>query len=592
MERIEQKTGNTWDLASLSESDREWERDLRKLERRIKDLEALKGTLGKSVDSLFEAYRTIEDFYKEFERLASYAFLQYSADSTNPDVMRRAGMVDALEAKIAEKTSFLNPELLSLDDGFIKTAIKDRRMKPYKVSIMKDRRFKEHVLSEKEERLLSLYAPVSGSFQEAFQDLDNADFEFGVIDGEPLTHASYAKFMRMDDEDMRRRAYLQYYGIYDAHRHVIARIFSSSVKNDIFRAKARGYSSSLECALFPDKVSPKVYRNLIGAIHDALPVLHRFYEVKARCLGKTKLKHYDVYMNMARTVPVSYGYDEAVRIITEAVAPLGEEYASTLQAGLTTERWVDRYENRGKRSGAFSAGCYTGKPYILTNYRDEVLDSVFTLIHEGGHSMHSYYSVRNNPFMSYDYTIFEAEVASTFNEQLLTEYLLKESKDRNFEKYLLSKTLDDMVATLFRQTMFAEYELMVHDEAEKGIPLTVDRLRADYRKLLETYFGPILEFEDVSDLEGLRIPHFYRAFYTYKYATGISASIALSRKVLDGGKKERDAYLSFLRSGGSKYPLESLRKAGVDMSRPDPVKAATDRFAKLLSRFEELDSQQ
>ena len=269
-------------------------------------------------------------------------------------------------------------------------------------------------------------------------------------------------------------------------------------------------------------------------------------------------------------------YDEAVALINEAVKPLGEEYRTTLVKGLTADRWVDRYENKGKRSGAFSAGGYTGNPYILTNFEEDVLDSVFTLIHEGGHSMHTWYSVRNNPYMNYDYSIFEAEVASTFNENLLSHYLIRHAKSSEEEAYIIGKNLDDEVATLFRQTMFAEFELIVHERAERKEPVTLDTLRSIYRGLLEAYFGSIMEFETVSDLEGLRVPHFYNAFYCYKYATGLSASIALSERVLGGGDKEREEYLSFLKSGGSKYPIESLRKAGVDMSTPLPDIGSTE----------------
>ena len=589
MERNEQLKENIWDLGSLCRNEKEWARDMKKLEKRIPELKALKGTLGESVDSLLKAYQTLESFFIELERLGSFAFLQYEADSTNPEVMKRAGMVDALEAKVGEATSFLDPELLALSDDFIKAALKDRRMKPYKVAIEKSRRFKEHVLSEKEEQLLSYFSPVSGGFREAYMDLDNADIDFGEFEGEHLTHSSYAKWIRSEDEDVRRRAYLQFYKGYESHQHVIARLYGGSIKKDIFTAKARGYKSSLEKALFPDKVNPKVYRNLIKSIHEAFPVLHHYYEVKARCLGKDKLKHYDVYMNMVPDMKVSYKYDDAVELIRKAVAPLGKEYQDTLCAGLTTEHWVDKYENKGKRSGAFSAGCFTGKPYILTNYQEEVLNSVFTLIHEGGHSMHSYYSVRNNPFMSYNYTIFEAEVASTTNEQLLANYLIDNTEDRELKKYIIASNLDDIVGTLFRQTMFAEYELICHEAAENGTPLTVDFFRTTYRNLLEQYFGPAVEFEECSDLEGLRIPHFYNAFYTYKYATGISAAIALSQRVLNGGDREREDYLGFLKSGGSTYPINSLKKAGVDMSTPEAIKAATDRFAMLLKTFEELN---
>ena len=424
----------------------------------------------------------------------------------------------------------------------------------FRVYVKKARRFKEHILSEKEEHLLSLYSPVGSAFQDTFQDLDNIDLDFGTVRGEKLTHSNYSKFMHDENEEVRKEAYCNLYSAYEKSIHTIARIYAGSVKNDIFYARARGYKSSLEKALFPDKIPQSVYRNLIKAVHEAFPALHRYYALKAKSQGKDRIKHYDVYLSLEK---------------------------------LSNERWVDRYNNRGKRSGAFSAGGYIGKPYIMTNYENEVMDSIFTLIHEGGHSMHTYYSVRNNPFMSYNYTIFEAEVASTFNEALLTDYLIKNSDDK-MKRYVVAKHLDDIVATLFRQTMFAEFELIVHESAEKGVPLTIDFFRSTYRDLLEKYFGPSVEMLSSSDLEGLRIPHFYRAFYTYKYATGISASLALSERVLSGGEKERDDYLSFLSSGGSKYPIESLRKAGVDMASPKPVEEATKHFEKMMDLYESL----
>lgn len=587
MERNEQKINDTWDLSSLAKSDEEFLRDLKKLSKRIKELKALKGTLGKSSDSFYHAMCVLRDVMIETERLGSYAFLCYSVDSTNPDVMRNAGLYEDVENKINEALSFFDPELMAISDEKLSGFLKEKRNREFRVYIKKSRRFKEHILSEKEEKLLSLYFPVGASFQDIFQDLDNIDLDFGTIGGEKLTHSNYTKFIRNENEDIRKEAYTKLYHAYEQNQHAIARIYAGSVKNDIFYAKARGYKSALDKALFPDKVPEAVYRNLISSIHDAFPILHRYYELKARKQGKEKIKHYDVYLSLEKSVKVNYSYDEAVSIISEAVNVLGEEYRDTLVKGLTSERWVDRYDNRGKRSGAFSAGAYIGKPYIMTNYENEVLDSVFTLIHEGGHSMHSYYSVRNNPFMSYSYTIFEAEVASTFNESLLTAYLIGHSED-NVKRYIVSKHLDDIVATLFRQTMFAEFELIVHESAEKGVPLTIDFFRSTYRNLLNEYFGPAVEMLDVSDLEGLRIPHFYRAFYTYKYATGISAALSLSERVLKGGERERNDYLNFLKSGGSTYPILSLKKAGVDMSTPEAVKGATRHFEQMLDLFESL----
>lgn len=588
MERNEQKINDTWDLSSLSKNTSEWERDLKKLEKSIKGLKKLKGTMAESSDSFHNLLDTMQSVLMEAERLGSYCFLQYNADSTDASVMSRAGLFEAVEAELSKALAFFDPELMAMDEEVLRTYLAEKRNKGFRVFIKKALRYKKHVLDEKGEYLLSLYSPLSGAFSDAFQDLDNADLEFGSIAGEILTHSTYAKFIRNADETIRKEAYEKLYAGYEKHQHVIARLYAGSVKNDIFLSRARGYKSCLEKALFPDRVPEKVYRNLISTIHEAFPLLYRFYSIKAKHLKKDKLNHYDVYMGLADDVKVSYSYDEAVEIIKNAVMPLGKEYSDILVKGLTSERWVDRYENKGKRSGAFSAGGYIGKPYILTNFESEVLDSVFTLIHEGGHSMHSWYSVRNNPFMSYSYTIFEAEVASTFNEQLLTAYLMENTSGQEIRKYLIGKNLDDMVATLFRQTMFAEYELIMHEDAEKGLPLTVDHLRKSYRKLLEQYFGPDVLFTEQSDLEGLRIPHFYRAFYTYKYATGLSASIALCNKVLNGGEKEREDYLSFLKSGGSSYPMDALKKAGVDMSTPEPARMAVSRFKELLDMYEEI----
>ena len=587
MQRNEQKLNDTWDLSSLCRDDEAFYKDLKKLENKIKDVKKLKGTLSLNADSFYNALSSLEKILKETERLGSYAFLKYSADSSDASVMNLLGSYENVESILSEALSFFDPEFMAISDDKIKEFLKDRRSKNYKVYINKSRRYKEHTLSEREEHLLSLYSPLSSAFQDTFQDLDNIDLNFGTVQGEKLTHSNYIKFLKDEREEIRKEAYESFYSAYDNNKHTIARLYAGSIKNDIFLSRARGYKSSLERSLFSDKMPKSVYLNLINEVHNAFPYLHRYYELKAKNLNKDKIKHYDVYLSLVKSVNVNYSYDDAVNIISEAVKPLGDEYGNILIKGLKDDRWVDRYENIGKRSGAFSAGCYTGKPYILTNYEDSVLDSVFTLIHEGGHSMHSYYSVNNNPFLSYNYSIFEAEVASTFNESLLTSYLINNTNGEE-KRYIVSKHLDDIVATLFRQTMFAEFELIVHEAGEKGVPLTLDLFRSEYRKLLNAYFGDNVEMLDVSDLEGLRIPHFYRAFYTYKYATGISAALALSEKVLNGEEKERNDYLSFLKSGGSKYPLEALKKAGVDMSKPYAVRSATEHFNSMLDLYESL----
>ena len=586
--RSEQKSENTWDLSGLVKTPAEWDKGMKKLSGLFRKAGKFRGTLSGGPDQLYGALSYYKTVSMEAERIGNWAYLMYEADSTDPENMRRLAAYEAEASAFSEAFSYFTPELLSIDTETVKQWMKEPRFKEYRIWMKKTLREKEHVLSEKEERIMSLFSPVSGSAQKAFMDLNNADLDFGEVDGSKLTHSTYAVFLRNENEAVREKAYRAYYKGYDSHKHTIADLYAASINEDIFTSKARGFSSSLEAALFPDRIPVKVYTSLISAVHDAFPVLHEYYRVKARVLGKEKLRHWDCYMPMVSGYSSRRTYDEAVSIIEKAAAPLGEEYVRTLIKGLTEERWVDRYENKGKRSGAFSAGGYIGNPYILTNFEEDVLDSVFTLIHEGGHSMHTWYSVRNNPYMNWSYSIFEAEVASTFNENLLTQYLLSSASSDEERAYIIGKNLDDEVATLFRQTMFAEFELIMHRKAENREAVTLDVMRSEYRKLLEAYFGPMMEFEDVSDLEGLRIPHFYNAFYCYKYATGISASIALSERVLSGGEKERNDYLSFLKSGGSRYPIQALKLAGVDMSTPEPVKAAAEHFGKLLDEFKRI----
>jgi oligoendopeptidase F len=324
----------------------------------------------------------------------------------------------------------------------------------------------------------------------------------------------------------------------------------------------------------------------VGVVNRSLAALHRYYALRKQALKLDTLRHYDVYAPISPAPVRRTSWNEAVELVAAALAPLGEEYTGTLRAGLLG-RWADRYENKGKRAGAFSSGSYTGEPYILMNYKEDSVRDVFTLAHEGGHSMHSWYSARSNPFMHYGYTIFEAEVASTFNEELLFRYLRENGGGEEFKTSIINHRADDILATLYRQTMFAEFEARTHELEEGGVPLTTELLRGEYRKLQEKYFGPEMVLEETSDLEGLRIPHFYRAFYVYKYATGVSASLALAERVLSGGEREREDYLAFLTSGGSRFPIESLKAAGVDMASPEPVEAACAAFSRLVEELEQ-----
>ncbi len=588
LNRAEQKTQDTWDLGSLFTNLSDWEAAAEELKQRIEKAPEFKGSLLQGKDSFLKTLKWYEETGILVERIYNWAFLNYAGDASDGTNVKHYSLAASYLSQLSAAMAFFDPELLSIEDSVIETYLSDPDFTPYKVFIQKARRFKEHILSEAEERILALQSEVASTPRSTFSDLTNVDFNFGELDGTTLTQSSLSSFLMQEDRDVRRRAYKQFYATYDASKHAIARLYEGQVKQDIFRSKARGYASCREMALFPDNVPVSVYDNLIKAVHDALPELHKYYELRAKLLGVEKLAHYDVYVPLVQGIKTITPYEEAVKIIEKALAPLGPDYVETITKGLLDERWVDRYENKGKRSGAFSSGTFTSKPYILLNYKEDVLRDVFTVAHEGGHSMHSYYSSKNNPYFQYDYTIFEAEVASTFNEQLIAKYLIDTATDDKMKAYIIGKQIDDIVATLFRQTMFAEFEMIIHREAEAGVPVTLELLRGEYRKLLELYFGSSVEFEEESDLEGMRIPHFYSPFYVYKYATGLSASIALSRKVLQGDEKDRDAYLSFLRSGGSLYPIESLKKAGVDMASVEPVKSALESFASLLEQFKAL----
>ncbi|MDR0663371.1 MAG: oligoendopeptidase F, partial [Spirochaetaceae bacterium] len=423
--------------------------------------------------------------------------------------------------------------------------------------------------------------------------LTNVDIDFGTLDTPagtlPLSQSTWSVFMENPDRTLRERAYRQFYSRFDEHKTTLAALYGGSVKKDVIRARIRRFSSARAAALFPDNVDESVYDNLVDTVTENLAPLHRYYKLRKRALNLDTLRHWDVYAPItgAERAFKKTSWNEAVDIVAQALSPLGDEYVDTLRNGLLG-RWADRYENKGKRSGAFSAGSYAADPYILMNYKEDSVRDIFTLAHEGGHSMHSWYSARNNPFTHYRYTIFEAEVASTFNEELLYRHLRDTADTKELKLYIVNKRADDILATQYRQTMFAEYEKRTHDLEEGGTPLTADVLRSEYRALLEKYFGPEMVLEAESGLEGLRIPHFYNAFYVYKYSTGISASLALAERVLCGGEAERNDYFAFLKSGGSRFPIDSLKLAGVDMSESAPVKAACTVFEKLIDELEAL----
>ena len=582
-----------WDLEKLYASEADWQRDLEKLPALLEETVKSRGALENGETLTSDVFLSALKNYEKLDRLASkvghYASLMKSADASDTANNERIQKFMIAATEIDSKTSWFLPLLMKLPENKLLSWCELPEYADYKVYIKKRLYLKAHILSEKEEKIISLFGEALMTPHEAFSVLSNVSFDFGTVktkDGDkPLTNSSYSQFLQDDDRSIRESAYKQYYAKFDRYKDTISTLYAGNVKTNVAYAKIKGFKSARQASLYYDKVDEAVYDNLIDTVRKNFAPLHKFYSLLKKTLKLNDLRHYDVYVPLVPNVKKVTPYDEAVSIIEKALQPLGDEYVSTITNGLRNG-WVDRYENVGKRSGAFSSGDYDGYPYILINYKDDVIRDMFTLAHEGGHSMHSWYSVRNNPYMSYNYTIFEAEVASTFNEELLFQYLMKNTTDKKTRCYLLSIKVGDILATLYRQTMFAEFEKITHAAFEAGTPLTTDFMRQSYGQLLKDYFGPEMKFEAVSDLECLRIPHFYSAFYVYKYSTGISASLALADRVLNGGASEREDYFKFLKSGGSRYPIEALKVAGVDMSKPEPVQNACNRFAKLVDELE------
>lgn len=591
--RSQVKKEDTWDLAPLFKSDAAWDRAYHKLEKKIGGYEKFRGKLAQSAKVIRDCYDFENGLDQDAERLGSYAFLKYSEDVGNSTYLGMVQRYTHLATAAGEAASFIAPEIQAIPKKKMATYLKSKTLAPYKLALERLLRYRPHILSQAEERLLAMQGEVSGTAGKIFGQLNDADLRFGFVKDETgtqveLSQSSFRSLLDSPKRAVRKKAYHQFYEQYDKHANTLATTYNGSVLQDVYRARVRNHPSALEASLFSDNVPVSVYTSLIDAVHSNFDTIHRYLELRRKTLKVKDLHFYDTYVPIVDRKRVKTSFDKAIGMICESLAPLGSAYCNTLEKGLRKGRWADRYENQGKRSGAFSSGGYVGPPYILMNYKDDTLDGVFTLAHEAGHSMHTYYSAKNQPFQYYDYTIFVAEVASTFNEQLLNEAMLSKAKDKKTRAYLLNREIEEIRGTLIRQTMFAEFEKISHEIAEAGEPLTLERFREEYGKLLRAYFGPNFVIDESLTLEALRIPHFYSAFYVYKYATGISAAIALSQKVLNGGKKDRDAYLNFLKSGGSKFPLDLLRDAGVDMERPEPVDTAMARFGHLVGELEDL----
>jgi oligoendopeptidase F len=586
------KVADTWDLSSLFANDGEWESSLQKFEKQIKGYDKFRGKLGESSATLAACIKFDSSLEQLGERLGSYAFLKTAEDQANSDYQRMLGRFQNLATRAAQAGSFIRPEIMAIPASKMTKYLATKELRPYSLLLERILRFKKHTLSKKEEELLAMQGEMAQAASKAFRQLLDADLKFGTVKNEKgeqveLSNSNFIQLLHSPVRPVRENAFHQYYAQFNAHENTLAATLSGSVQKDVYYAKAREYESSLDAALFPDNVPRSVYENLVASVRKNLPAVHRYYDVRRRKMKLKKIHHYDTYVPILSELEMHHTWTQAVKAVVTSLEPLGSEYCSALEKGLSG-RWCDRYPNQGKQSGAFSAGSYAGEPFILTNFKSNVLDDVFTLAHEAGHSMHTWHSARAQPFEYYDYVIFVAEVASTFNEQLLSKHLMNQAKGDRERAYLINREIDGIRGTIIRQTMFAEFEKITHELQEAGEPLTVQAFKDLYRKLLEAYFGPEFVIDDELSLECFRIPHFYRAFYVYKYATGLSAAIALSERVVTGGQRELDDYLGFLKGGCSQHPLDLLRGAGVDMEKPDAVDTALKRFSELVEELDEL----
>lgn len=582
---------DTWDLTRLFSSDTAWEKAFARLEKRLPEAAAFRGKLGRSARQLWRCLEFSNEVGLLLEKAGAYAQLKYSEDIANPQYQAMVARFSFLATRFGEASSYINPEIQAIPKARMAVFLKDPLLQPHRFTLECLLRYRPHILSPNEERLLAMQGEVAETPSKVFDQLSDADLKFGEVEDEEgnlveLTQSSFRGLLESPRRAVRKEAFHKYYGVMEGHSNTLAATLNGSVLQDVYYARARNYPSAREAALFGDKMPVAAYDALIAAVREALPTVYRYLELRRRALRLKKLHFCDTYTPIVKDAAKDITYDEAVDLCCAATAPLGNEYVNAMRRGLSSGRWVDRYENRGKHSGAFSYGCYGCPPYILMNYKSGVLDSVFTLAHEAGHSMHSWYSMRAQSYQYAQYPILLAEVASTFNEQLLGRYLLENAASEQERVLLINKQIDEIRGTIIRQTMFAEYEKVIHEIAEGGQPLTLETLRGEYRKLLDAYFGPAMVVDKELELEGMRIPHFYRAFYVYKYATGLSAAITLSRMVLDGGEQERKRYLAFLAAGGSRYPLDTLKTAGVNLSEPEPIRRAMDVFKELVDILE------
>lgn len=550
------------------------------------------GRLTESADTLLAAFQKRDDIWRRLEKIYVYARMRRDENNAETKYQAMADQCNSVIAAVSASMAFFTPELLSVSEETILAYIDAAPgLEIYRFAICDTMRQKAHILTQAEENILAQMSEITGATNDIFTMLNNADIKFGTIideDGDEteVTHGNFIKFMESHDRDVRKNAYNAVYDAYKELINTIASAYNYNTKTDVVSARIRKYESARAAALSGDNIPAEVYDNLVAEVHKNLPAMHRYVELRKKLLGVDKLYMYDMYVPLIKLPETSVSFEEGLDIMRNALQPLGEEYLTKMNKGIK-EGWIDVYENKGKTSGAYSFGCYDSYPYILLNYTDTLKD-VFTIIHEMGHSMHSRYTRDEQPYIYGSHSIFTAEVASTVNESLLMQHLLRTEDEKEMRKYLLNMHLEEFRTTLFRQTMFAEFEDITHKAIESGETLTAEWMCQQYEDLNAQYYGSAVEKDDVIRYEWARIPHFYNAFYVYKYATGYSAATAISKKILTEGKPAAQDYIRFLKTGESDHPIELLKIAGVDMSSPLPVQQAMETFNQLLDEFESL----
>lgn len=580
-----------WRLEDIYPNNDLWEQDLAKLKASKEKVLELKGTLTSGAN-LLQALQLRDEISMLADRVIVYALMRKDEDNGNTLYQGYAGSAMAAAVELDEAQSFFVPEILSLETSVVKQWISETPgLSLYEHYLEDILRRKEHTLPAEQEQLLASAGELAQAPRNIFGMFNNADLKFPQVKNDAgedveLTHGRYGQLLESQNRDVRRGAFDALYATYTAWKNTLGETFTSAVKKERFFSKARRYESSLQAALHEDNVDPEVYTNLIDSIHDHLPLMHRYVRLRKKLLGLDELHMYDIYVPMVADQDLTFSRDEAMAMVRKGLHPLGDRYLQDMD-GSFSEGWIDWLENRGKTSGAYSWGTYGVHPYVLLNYQG-TLNDVFTLAHELGHAMHSFYSNQTQEFVNAQYTIFVAEVASTLNEALLMDDLLKKTEDPKKRAYLLNHFLEQFRGTVFRQTMFAEFEMIVHGKVGAGEMLTSEALCEIYYDLNKKYYGPDMVVDEAIAMEWARIPHFYRPFYVYKYATGFSAAISLSQQILEEGQPAVDRYLEFLGSGGSDYPVNLLQKAGVDMSKPEPIVQAMAVFEELLGELEEL----